>query len=191
MQGKAVGGEFDGVKLRVLDSEKMPWAQWKAKYPNTLVWSEEGREDQASVPFEESQSTTGYRGLVATDKRLATKDPVFGFIHEGIANAVSFKSFVDGATFRVDGGELFLFRSSVDPVERSTAAWFSTAGFERIGGVWREKDSKQTFDTEARDFVDQNDPEQDSMVKHFDRGFDTWWYNWSLNNPETRLLLAK
>jgi len=191
MQGKAVSGEFDGTELRVIDTEKILWKQWKAKHPNTLVWSEEGRQDQLQVDFEVTNRSDGYRGLVATDKRLATKDPVFGFIHNGTANAISFKSFTGGARFRLDQGELFLYRSSDDPVERSTTAWFSESGFERIGGVWREKASNQMFDAEKRGFVDRNNPEQPSMVQRFDRGFDTWWYNWSLNNPKTKLLVAK
>lgn len=191
MQGKAVSGKFNGTDLNTLEAEKMSWADWKAKHPNTLVWSQAGREDLMQVAFEKMNDSKGYRGLVATDKRLSTKDPVFGFIHHDEAIAVSFRSFVDGASFRLADGELFLFRASDDPVERSTVAFFSESGFEQIGGRWREIDSKSLFEPNVRTFVDKNSPEEVSRVKRFSRGFDTWWYNWSLNNPGTKLLLPK
>ena len=188
MQGKAVAGKFRGTELRELVAEKTTWSQWKQKHPDTRVWSLGGRQDRSLVTFDQIQNSNGFRGLIATDERLATKDPVFGFLQQGEAVAVSFDSFVDGATFQLAEGSLFLFRLETDPVERSTVAYFSTAGFESIDGKWQEKQSKNMFDVASRKFVDQIDGERDSEVELFARGFDTWWYNWSLNNPQTRLL---
>ena len=60
----------------------------------------------------------------------------------------------------------------------STYAFISTSGFEHRNGVWVEKGSGARFDKTSGEF---------SGVESLG-GFDTFWYNFSLNNPETLLL---
>ena len=50
----------------------------------------------------------------------------------------------------------------------------------REDGVWVEKASGARFDEDKGEFVG-------ASIERLS-GFDTFWYNWSLNNPETKLL---
>ena len=70
--------------------------------------------------------------------------------------------------------EVFTLCSMIE----STYAFISTSGFEHRNGVWVEKGSGARFDKTSGEF---------SGVESLG-GFDTFWYNFSLNNPETLLL---
>ena len=74
-----------------------------------------------------------------------------------------------------------MYRLKEDEQYRSTTALISKKGFKKSGGTWTELESGTAFDPKARRF--EADLERLS-------GFDTLWYNWSLNNPETKLLTA-
>lgn len=192
MKGKAVRGDFQGTALRVINAEKVPWRVWKKTHPDTQVWSLNDEQDRLYAELDTMpQSDTGFRGLMAKDKRLQTKDPVFGWNQDGQAFAVSFKSTVGGARFELDSGELFLYRSGDDPVERSTVAFYSTVGFKKVNGNWREMRSNLPFDVYQRCFVNQHGVKPSDTVEQFRHGLDTWWYNWSLNNPNTQLLFPR
>ena len=44
--GACMGGERDGEKLAEIPSEKdIPFSEWRAKHPDTLVFSHEGMEE--------------------------------------------------------------------------------------------------------------------------------------------------
>ena len=81
------------------------------------------------------------------------------------------------------GGEVFLYRIKTDNIRRSTAAFASATGFSRKDGQWVEDESGAAFDEANRSF-------DDASVERIG-GFDTYWYNWSLNNPETELYLPE
>ena len=81
----------------------------------------------------------------------------------------------------LDGGPAILvYRERQDEMFRGTVAFRSSAGFEKRDGVWTEVSTGARFDTEGRDFAG-------GEVERLN-GFDTFWYNWSLTNRNTKLL---
>jgi hypothetical protein len=96
--------------------------------------------------------------------------------------AVPFKEIKNGRVFTLeDGSSLFIYRRKKADLFESTAAFVSKGhGFERKDGSWLALDSGARFDEKTGDFVG-------GSVDRLN-GFDTFWYNWSLNNPETEIL---
>lgn len=173
MQGKAIAGRLEGHDLLELPvSEKMQWRDWRAKHPGTLVLSVEGKEDAPSAYQDYFVAPEGYRGQRAKDNRLPTKEPVFAFHHGELAYAVRQKDIEGGTVYELeDGAFALLVRTKGSSMFASTTAYLSERGFERSGGEWVEIGSGVPLsETEPL------------------RGFDTFWYNFSLNNPDTRLL---
>jgi len=78
-----------------------------------------------------------------------------------------------------DGALVFLYRGEGAAMFKSTTAFLSRAGFVQDGGAWTELESGAKFDPATGTFG--GDIEQ--LL-----GFDTFWYNWSLNNPDTAVL---
>ena len=180
MEGEAVAGELNGEKLVELPvSEKIQWRHWKERHPDTLVLSVNGREDGPDEYRDYFRDSRGFGGASAKDDRLETKTPVFAF-HRGTESyAVTQKSIEDGTVFVLeDGASVFLYRRKGSSIIESTHAFISTSGFEQQNGVWVEKGSGARFDKTSGEF---------SGVESLG-GFDTFWYNFSLNNPETLLL---
>jgi len=56
----------------------------------------------------------------------------------------------------------------------------SENGFEHDSGTWFAKNTEARFDKDRAEFVGDF-----VMVL---AGFDTFWYNWSLNSPDTEIL---
>ena len=180
MEGKAVAGELSGEKLVELPvSEKIQWRHWREKHPDTLVLSVRGLEDGPDDYRDYFGSSRGFGGAEAKDDRLETKTPVFAF-HRGTASyAVVQSSLEDGKVFLLeDGASVFLYRRKGSSMFHSTVAFVSSSGFERQDRVWVENGSRARFDETSGEF---------SGVESLG-GFDTFWYNFSLNNPETLLL---
>ena len=180
MKGEAVAGELSGEQLVELPvGEKIQWRHWKERHPDTLVLSVNGREDGPDGYRDYFRDSRGFGGASAKDDRLETKTPVFAF-HRGTASyAVTQKSIEDGTVFVLeDGASVFLYRRKGSSMFHSTHAFISTSGFEQQNGVWVEKGSGARFDKTSGEF---------SGVESLG-GFDTFWYNFSLSNPETLLL---
>lgn len=183
MAGTAIGGELDGTKLRELPvSAKVRWDDWRERHPDTLVLSVEGREHAPDAYQRYWEDPAGYRGQQATDDRLATKDPIFAFEYGGTRFAVPATSAVGGVVHALpEGPTVFLWRSGEAEIFQSTAAYLSwSGGFERDGDTWVETTSRARFDTSTGRF---RGGAVEPLV-----GFDTFWYNWSLTNPDTRVL---
>ena len=180
MEGEALTGELAGEELLELPvSEKMQWRHWRRKHPDTIVLSVDGVEDGPNAYAPYYQNPNGFAGRSAEDERLATKAPIFAFHRDGQAYAVSQKAIEDGATFELeDGTNVFLYRKAGASMFQSTYAFVSDAGFESEGDTWIEKASGASFDAASGEL-----PGVEILT-----GFDTFWYNFSLNNPETRLL---
>ena len=182
MQGKALAGELKGETLQEIPAgEKTTWKNWRAKHPNTQVLSVNQREDGRNAYGGYFTDDQGFRGITAKDTRLATKAPIYAFHRAGKAYAIPYAAIIDGKAFALPGGEkIFLFRAAEDSILQSTSAFLSNAGFSQRDGTWVEIASQSTFDVAARKF---HEP--------VDRigGFDTYWYNWSLNNPETQVYI--
>ncbi len=173
MKGKAIAGELEGNDLVELPvSEKLQWRDWKAKHPDTLVLSIQGREDARSSYRDYFVDPNGFRGQKAQDKRLLTKEPIFAFHHGAVAYAVRQKDIEGGAVYELeDGIYALLLRLRDASMFASTTAYLSKRGFEQIEGDWVAVGSEVPLsETEPL------------------RGFDTFWYNFSLNNPDTKLL---
>lgn len=180
MEGKAVAGELDGEKLVELPvGEKLQWKDWRAKHPETLALSVRGREDAGDGYRDYFQSSGGFRGVEAKDDRLETKTPIFAFHRGDRAYGAAQDAIEGGAVYELDDGAfVFLFRGSGSSMFASTRAFISSEGFEEKAGVWSENRSGARFDRVSGEF-----PGVESLG-----GFDTFWYNFSLNNPETSLL---
>jgi hypothetical protein len=180
MEGEAVAGELSGEKLNELPvGEKMQWRQWKEKHPETLVLSVNGREDAPDGYRDYFRDSKGFGGTSASDDRLRTKEPIFAFHRAGTAFAVRHDDIEKGAVFALDDATwVFLYRGKGESMFASTRAFISTMGFEPREDTWVEIGSRDRFDIETGAFVD---------VENLG-GFDTFWYNFSLNNPETKLL---
>lgn len=186
MKGEAVAGKKKGTELKELPlGKKMKWKRWKRKHPNTLVLSVRGKEDAQQSYRSYFKSAQGFRNSMAKDKRLKTKAPIFAFKLGEQTYAVSHKQLGEGQSFSLGDRHIFLYRSRDAELFRSTAAFHSSGeGIEKRDGQWVDISSGCRFDQENEIF----DGNADSCPKAF-KGFDTFWYNWSLNNPSTELLM--
>lgn len=184
MKGEAIGGELKGERLVELPvGSKMQWKDWVQLHPDTLVLSVRGREDVPVNPYDDYlQDKDGFRGTRAKDSRLETKDPIYAFQYGGKPYAVPVRVVEEGKVFELSSGEkLFFYRPKNAPLFHSTAAFVSRGkGFEKKEGVWVELDSGARFNEDKGEFGSDG-------VQALS-GFDTFWYNWSLTNPDTELL---
>ncbi len=181
MKGSSTAGRFNGTALVELPvSEKTSWADWVAKHPDTKVLSVNGAEHARDRYAGYWESPDGFRNESAKDKRLDTKAPIFAFERAGNRFAVAHATFEGGHVVDLgDGALLFLYRGDGAAIFKSTSAFLSRAGFVEDGGAWTELESGAKFDPATGKF--------DGDVEHL-LGFDTFWYNWSLNNPDTAVL---
>ena len=182
MQGEAIAGKFKGTKLRELPGEKMRWKDWVTKHPNTEVLSIGGKEEGADTYKRYFSSKGGFRGEKAKDKRLQTKEPIFSFRYEGQSYAVPYSAIEGGEVYELGEIRLFFYRSKNAPLFASTTVFKSDSDFTRMDGEWVHSASGCKFDLEKEIFFGEG-----SCPERFN-GFDTFWYNWSLSNPDTKLL---
>ena len=192
MSGKAEAGALSGTALTELPvSEKVTWAEWVARHPNTLVLSVTRATSDGTVVTLQDPGTDdygnyfaaeeGYGGAEATDSRLDTKDQIHAFLHDGVAYAIDLRRVVGGKTFELqDGTHVLIYREAADQMFRGSAAFLSPAGFEQRGGSWVEVATATEFNAITRDF-------SGAPVQQLN-GFDTFWYTWSLTHKDTELL---
>lgn len=192
MTGRAESGPMAGTTLDVLPvSDRMSWAAWAARNPDTRVLSVTPRPDDASAAAEQDPGTdlyadyfasaAGYAGVTATDPRLDTKDMVYGFRRGGVAYAVDIRGVIGGNSYTVqDGSHILVYREAGDDLGHASAAFVSRAGFEQRGGSWFELAADAEFNAITRDFGG-------AAIERLN-GFDTFWYAWSLSHPDTELL---
>ena len=184
MEGEAIGGEMKGTKLVELPvSKKTQWKDWVKEYPNTLVLSVNGQEDAQHGYKDYFTSSQGFRGQQAEDKRLQDKEPIFSFRLNGKSYAVPHIAISEGKSFLIEDRAVFLYRPESVDMFYSTVAFLSKGEKIKFTNLkWSDEDSGCSFNPESEMFEGKNNcPEKIS-------GFDTFWYNWSLNNPETVLL---
>lgn len=188
MTGKVIGGKLKGTKMIELPyGEKMQWKDWVKRYPNTLVLSVNGSEDTKEGYVNYFDSPDGFRGYAATDNRLKTKDPIFAFHLEGTAFAVPHEEIEEGKTFKIGDQQIFLYRPKGSALFESTAAFITGDGeFSHTGEQWQAANAGCIFDESEKKFAG----EENDCPQRLD-GFDTFWYNWSLNNEGTELLGTK
>jgi len=169
MAGRSIFGKLAGTDMKELAvARKVRWRDWRSEYPDTGVLSVDGREHQASGYDRYFASAEGFRGLEAADRRLQTKAPVYAFRIDGQPFAVAHATFFGGRSFDVRGSKLFFHRSPNAPLFESTVA------------VRMDTDDC-SFDAASAGFS----PAGCATPL---TGFDTFWYSWSLNNPETAVV---
>jgi hypothetical protein len=183
IQEKALYGPLEGRSLtRVPGVVKARFSDWVKEHPDTLVWSLYGQEQLSPNPMMRYlASSLGYRGTVAEDQRLPTKEPVYGFVWKGKARAAAASDLAGGRAFAVPHGWVFLYRPAGAALNETTHAYVSSRGFSREGDAWVESGTGARFDATRRAFAGASVPEDLE-------GFDTFWYVWSLHYPGTSLL---
>lgn len=189
MTSASLAGEYKGTHLQELPvGEKIQWKDWAAKHPDTLVLSVDGIEHEKINPYENYlNSEKGFRDSEVEDKRLATKSSIYAFHRAGKAYAVPFEEVENGARFEVDSVELFLYRPTNVEIFYSTLAFVSEdGGFVERDGVWFHAASGARFDPENAAFLGG----ENQAVARLD-GFDTFWFNWSMSQPDTLILRSK
>jgi hypothetical protein len=182
MKGKSTAGQHRGTSLVELPgTKKTRWMNWARRHPDTRVLSVGGREhaeDSYAGYWEDPQ---GFRGQAARDSRLSTKTPIFAFERRGHRVAIAHERIEGGYAGNAPSGELvFFFRPKRASMFESTTAFVSRAGFVLDAKGWTELESGAVFDTQQGIF-------RGGEVEPLN-GLDTFWYNWSLNNPTTKLM---
>lgn len=173
----AIGGEMEGAELVELPvSEKATWRDWRARHPETLVLSIDGREHVESDPYADYfASDRTFRDIELEDRRLAAKEPIWAAILDGEPLAVPHRAVAGGRLFELEGGtRLFLHRPADASMFASSRAW-------RIDGAALEAD-----------------PSPAEILARLEAGalagaepvagIDTFWYNWVLIHADTALL---
>jgi hypothetical protein len=187
MTGDAVKGDLLGTRLQELPvGVKIQWRAWKAAHPDTLVLSVGGVEHIDNNPYDNYvRSDAGFRDAEARDKRLPTKAPVFSFQLAGVPYAAPFESFEGGHTFSLgEDLHVFLFRPAGVEVFYSTLAFRSDdPGFVEKDDGWYHLGSGAHFDPDLGSFVGGQGQAPGRL-----EGFDTFWFNWSMTHPDTRVL---
>jgi hypothetical protein len=183
--GAAAVGPLKGTPLETLPgSVKVQWKDWLRLHPDTIVLSEGGAEHIENNPYQTYiDSAYGFKGIAPVDLRLKAKDPVYAFELGRKKVAAPFAEFEEGKAFIVEGAPIFLYRPRGVEVYYSTRAYVSAGGFEEKNGAWVDKGTGARFDTARGDFVGGAEPQRL-------KGFDTFWYIWSLSWPDTILLGA-
>lgn len=184
MKGRAAAGALKGTELKMLAvNRKMKWKDWKRQHPDTLVLSVNGKEDDKEAYDSYFKSRQGFRGARATDKRLKTKDSVFVFRIKRDSYAIYLNNLKNGKTWPVSRQQVFLYRPSDAGLHDSTSAFLSKqSSIIFKDGTWIDEFSGCRFDAAAGEFKGARKCPAPLA------GFDTFWYNWSLNNPDTQLL---
>ncbi len=99
--------------------------------------------------------------------------------------AVPFKRIRTGASFQAGDQVVFLYRPKKAEICHSTVAFVLSEGrYRKDKQGWSEESTGAVFDPGPGRF-------QDSSAGRPLSGFDTFWYNWSLNNPDTQVLTTK
>ncbi len=185
MNDMAVSGKLSGKRLEKIPSGiKTQWKDWKEKYPQSLVLSVNGKEDAPVGYTNYYNSAAGYRGIQAKDRRLPDKEPVFTFEYDGRKFAIPTQSTEGGTVIKFDDGHIFLFRPVNAALFYSTQAFIISGDrFVNKNGLWKTEKNRCDFDREFRNFIGSGPSCPQRLT-----GFDTFWYIWSLINPDTKLL---
>lgn len=172
MTSRAIGGELDGAELIELPySEKTTWGEWRARHPDSLVLSVGGRQHERRNPYDEYfASGRTFRGLKIKDRRLAAKEPIYGFFLGGKPYVVPHSAVEGRRLFEVGGARLLFYRQPGAEMFASTRAW--RAPVESAGAV------------------DVLPPDEELEAAGFlpVGGIDTFWYNWAAVNKNSEIL---
>ena len=185
MTGEPVAGEMAGTPLEELPvGEKIRWKDWLRKHPDTLVLSVSGKEDTDNVYADYFQSDRGFQGIQAQDSRLREKQSVYAFRLGPREYAVPSEIVEGGRFMEIDGTTFFFYRPRNADLFASTVAYRVDSGeLVKTKEGWVHRPSGALFDPELPGFKEDGPAEVRRL-----NGLDTYWYTWSLSNPETRLI---
>lgn len=198
MKGVAIGGERDGEPLVELPlGEKTTWGIWVEKHPETLVLSVDGMQYDESKPYANYFTSDGtFRGAEVADDRLAPKEAIYSFQHQGQAFAISNRSVENGLLLDVpqdDSQRYFFYRQPGLSLFGSTQALLVPANLisrEEFGWGFADEQGEVLLKDGASVEASQEPLARLAAAKGVQRldGFDTFWYTWIAVNPDTKLL---
>lgn len=177
MSSSGIGGELEGTRLKELPgSVKTTWGQWRAEHPDTLILSVDGKQHEENNPYDNYFTSEGtFRGIEVSDDRLPPKEPVYSFWFDGKPMAIANSAIEGGALVRLDDEDWGLFYREPD-----VSVFASSRAYRlRADQVGEKPDAGKLL---AR--IDSGELEPAEAFG----GFDTYWYNWILVNPESGLL---
>jgi len=173
MSAKAVDGDMKGALLQETSlGEKVQWAEWVRRHPDTQVLSVKGVTHEKENPYQEYfDSGDTFRSIMPDDNRLPPKTPIFAFRHDGKTFAIPHSVIEGGQTVNLAGSsgpEVFFWR-------KPGADLFDTSHGFRLEESLDGAEGLQAYEA-VRETADR-------VI-----GIDTYWYNWVPQNPGTRLL---
>lgn len=176
MASRAIGGPLEGTELPELPvGEKTTWGDWVSRHPDTLVLSVDGREHVENNPYERYFTSDGtFRGAELDDDRLAPKEPVYTFEHDGTPYAVAHSRIEGGAILDLRGRTAFFHRPEGASVFASSDAWLLPV--DGVGAGANPETLLKRLEA--------------GRVAGAERlpGFDTFWYTWVAQHEDTELL---
>jgi len=194
MSGDAIAGKLEGTRLEELPvGEKVQWGEWRRRHPDTLALTLRDMEHWPRNFYKDYfQNDRTFGATVSKDLRLPAKQPVYCFRLEGLPFAVTHADIEGGVVLQVEGGEVFLYRSTGAELFESTRAYFLARHPDAPDGRvtrgtarWVDSVTGLVFD-EQTGFLEP--AEGAESVPRRLGGFDTFWYTWSNINEDTTIL---
>ncbi len=195
--GDAIGGALQGTELKEVPvAEKMTWAEWKKRHPDTLVLSVDGREHDRSDPYDKYfSSSRTFGNLSSNDTRLYDKASIYAFKLNGVPYAVPHSAVEGGRSFKLSKNrEVFFYREKGAPMFQSTYAYMADVDhqgdrFVKQDGKWRYAPTGSEFSDSGGFSMDESKEgkaAEPTLVKL--NGFDTFWYIWSTTYQQVQVL---
>jgi hypothetical protein len=151
--GEAVIGDYTGAKLQLVRMQWLPFSEVKAKYPDTIILSENTgyRRDYTRMPYiGYNKSKDLYFPVSVQDKRFFAKEMMYVFEVEGqsvafpvrhLSEARKTKTIKDKSITVERMGEEINVSIEGQPVPGYYEMWFSwVTHHKRTGHVWNMKD---------------------------------------------------
>lgn len=184
LTARAFAGPQKGNSLTSLPvAEKTTWQDWQSRHPETVVLRVNELTHVDSDPYRAyHNSPQPFRPVEKPDKRLPPKMPVFAFTDNGKPYCIAYPSCNSGWKGKVNGKEVFFYRSQEEPPRRSLRVFLLPDGvkLKNKKGKWLDA-SLGVLEPESGTFHNGTQMERFS-------GIDTYWYVWSEFHPKTKLL---
>lgn len=181
MQSKAIDGAMKGTPLQETTwGERVTWGDWVRRYPDTRVLSVKGVTHEAENAYQEyfDSPDDTFRDIVPDDTRLRAKEPIFAFRLDGKPHVIPHAAIRGGMLVPLGekGAQLFFWRAAEAPLFAGTKAYHLTWGPESgVNGERLHRQARERLDSGAGGVTELP-------------GFDTYWYNWVPQNPDTAVL---
>ena len=181
MAAEAIGGTMKGSPLQEMAvGVKTTWGEWRKLHPDSRVLMIDGRThepDNAYQSYFDSDRT--YREITIDDDRLPAKAAIFAFRWSGEPIAVPHPRAEGGTLFRPEGDDgpvVLIHRDPDAPLFASTQAAIVPREMVRM-------DDPEGLAAKLDGSIAAGAPGVERVA-----GFDTYWYTWIAQNPETVIL---